>query len=542
VGTSAECSILGVEVLSQRSRLLRIPHHRFGNVLSDSDWFLRSSHHKDGTHSWNDSAVSSYTRSAHVAQLLLTRHRLSASFSKNTPEHEHPTEHLAFLPDQETGFIFRHPPSPHSRRSRFRQHVRQHFRSLFSFLAHASEPAEQLSFTNETNQKDVYMISEEIFCEVFSFDKNNTIVTRDCSCHNPPKSQVNMSQQTLYTNATYSELLGSSVMELPGTPHVTPRYAELPAPVYYNNVAPTYTEPATVHTAQTAGLTPTLPSLSPQSASEDQSPVSPFTPSTTGSIPEPRQLHKSNALLHNGSYEVPAHMRQSYDAPVVTMTADQPVQYFDPSFGVDFGFHAAQTDLFDFEQGLSTLETPVALVRTNVQQAATLPSRLPALQPTSFRPHDPRVGTWCRNPDATWSRCDEEASTLRTHDENSNDPFEQIILSRDHKDHDMVELESEGDELVSQPGTQPTATKKKREKEYALVYCKHCKQRYSGRYARGNMKRHVLLKHTLKMGKTFGCSMCEKAYNRSDARRNHERSKHSALGHMPPTPRSASSA
>jgi hypothetical protein len=198
--------------------------------------------------------------------------------------------------------------------------------------------------------------------------------------------------------------------------------------------------------------------------------------------------------------------------------------------------------LFDFEQSLSEPEFSVALVQTNVQRAATITSRLPVLQPTLLKPHDPRVGTWRRNSDATWSRCHEEASTLRTHDEKSNEPSERIALSRDHKDHEMTDSESEEDEVASQPETQPTATKKKREKKIAPVYCKHCKNRYSGRYARGNMKRHVLLKHTLKMGKTFKCSMCDKAYNQSDARRNHERSKHWILGHMPSVSRSASTA
>jgi hypothetical protein len=292
-------------------------------------------HDEDETHSWNDRAVSSYIRLIHVAQLLLTRHRLSATSSKNTPKHELLAERLSLFPDQEKGFFFRHPPSLHSRRSQFRQHVRQHFRSLLSFLSHPPEPAEQVLCNNETNSKEVYVISEETFREAFNPDKNKTIVTRDCSCHNPPKSQVPMSQQALYANVMYSELLSSSLMELPGC--VAPRYAELPATTNHDNVASTYSEPLNIHTAQTAGWNPTVPSLSPQSASENQSPVSPFTPSTTGNIPEPRQLHESDALSHIGSHGTPAHTRRSYDTPVAMMPADLSVHYFDPSFGDDVG-------------------------------------------------------------------------------------------------------------------------------------------------------------------------------------------------------------
>ncbi|KAF3041842.1 hypothetical protein E8E11_006964 [Didymella keratinophila] len=472
--------------------------------------------------------------------------QLSASSSKNILKHELPAEHLSLVPNSETIFFFQHPAPPHSRRGRFRQHFRQHFRSLISFLTHASEPAEQLAVSNETNKKEGYLISEELFSETFNLDENKIFVPRHCSCHELPKSQVPMSQQTLDANTMYSELLDSSVMELPGTPYVAPRYAELPAATHFSNMASTYSQSLTVHTVQAAALTPTVPSLSPHSASEDQSPVSPFTPRTTDDIPESTPVRNSDTVPHNECYETQAQMRESYGRPVAAMTADQSVQYFNPSFmtslGDEFGFDSAQRELLGFERSLSALDPQVALVQTHVQRAATLPLRMPVLRPISFKSHDPRIGTWYRHSDATWSRCKEAASTLCTDDDKSSGHVEHIDLSHDHEDHNMMELESEEDDAASHLYPQPTAAKKKREKKYALVYCKHCDKRYSGQYARGNMKRHVLLKHTLKMGRKFKCSMCNKAYNRSDARRNHERSKHLSLGHKAPVSRSASSA
>ncbi|KAF3043163.1 hypothetical protein E8E12_006272 [Didymella heteroderae] len=289
--------------------------------------------------------------------------QLSASSRKNTAKHRIPAEQLSLLSDPETEFLVEYLPLRHSRRVR----SRHHFRSLVSFFTRPSKFAEVLPVKGKTNEQDLHRASEGLNSESLSSDTNKIFVPRDCSCRKSLENQIPVSQHASYARTVYSELLDSSVMELPGRSYTAPGYAELPVPMQhdYDPMASTHVQPLAVHTAQAAGFTPAILSLSPQSTSQFPSPVSPFTPSTAGSISvptHPRQNYETETSLHDGSLESLAHLR-SDDVYAATMPADKTFHFFNPSaaafFDNDFGFHATHRELLDFERDLSAGETPV---------------------------------------------------------------------------------------------------------------------------------------------------------------------------------------
>lgn len=60
--------------------------------------------------------------------------------------------------------------------------------------------------------------------------------------------------------------------------------------------------------------------------------------------------------------------------------------------------------------------------------------------------------------------------------------------------------------------------------------CEYCRQVFTGQYARGNRRRHVVHLHGHVV---IDCKRCDKSFNRRDALRNHERSAHPEMDHAP---------
>lgn len=65
------------------------------------------------------------------------------------------------------------------------------------------------------------------------------------------------------------------------------------------------------------------------------------------------------------------------------------------------------------------------------------------------------------------------------------------------------------------------------ERQFPVVDCGQCEKRFTGQYALGNMKRHAKQMHPLKPRRDNNCRVCKKSYKRSDALRTHERKVHS---------------
>ncbi|KAI5376316.1 hypothetical protein J4E82_005068 [Alternaria postmessia] len=63
--------------------------------------------------------------------------------------------------------------------------------------------------------------------------------------------------------------------------------------------------------------------------------------------------------------------------------------------------------------------------------------------------------------------------------------------------------------------------------DHPLVPCAQCNKTFSGRYGKGNLRRHVLAFHN-PLATVLGtaCRVCKKAYRRADATRKHEWNKH----------------
>lgn len=69
----------------------------------------------------------------------------------------------------------------------------------------------------------------------------------------------------------------------------------------------------------------------------------------------------------------------------------------------------------------------------------------------------------------------------------------------------------------------------KPKQDFSAIKCEHCDQEFTGRYAKGNMRRHVFHKHGHRVGKHYKCRGCEKRYSRIDARHTHEDTFHPDL-------------
>jgi hypothetical protein len=162
-------------------------------------------------------------------------------------------------------------------------------------------------------------------------------------------------------------------------------------------------------------------------------------------------------------------------------------------------------------------EPEVPQSRAVLQRATTLPSRLPATKKLSMEELRARTGTWQLDDDHKWTACDPSIPSQRI-DEAENSSRDHVLASASSEDQSPSAL---GYLHVFQSRTVPA-----REKRYYPVKCSHCERRYTGQFAKGNMRRHVIHKHGHGRGKLYRCRVCDKPYRRSDARGTHERMLH----------------
>ncbi|KAF2825564.1 hypothetical protein CC86DRAFT_406850 [Ophiobolus disseminans] len=73
-----------------------------------------------------------------------------------------------------------------------------------------------------------------------------------------------------------------------------------------------------------------------------------------------------------------------------------------------------------------------------------------------------------------------------------------------------------------------------------VLGCGYCSLEFNGKYRRGNMQRHMRLKHTGNTAKTYPCEVhtCDMTFTRRDARLKHHRKRHPEIPHTPFVPRS----
>ncbi|KAB2101594.1 hypothetical protein AG0111_0g10130 [Alternaria gaisen] len=102
-----------------------------------------------------------------------------------------------------------------------------------------------------------------------------------------------------------------------------------------------------------------------------------------------------------------------------------------------------------------------------------------------------------------------ESSQLASNSMESQQPSRKYIELYDHQDPEL-QIASRPDDI-----------------DYPLVPCNRCDKTFSGRYAKGNLRRHVLAFHN-PLAKVLGtaCRVCKKVYKRADATRKHEWKKH----------------
>jgi hypothetical protein len=151
------------------------------------------------------------------------------------------------------------------------------------------------------------------------------------------------------------------------------------------------------------------------------------------------------------------------------------------------------------------------------QRAMALPSRLPDAKKLSLQEQRAREGTWQLDDSNNWIICDPSIPTLRIGEaENVQDhaPMTSSSGSQPPSEHGYFN--------ILQPGESPLLGK-----SYRPVKCSYCENRYTGRFARGNMRRHAIHKHGHGRGKVYKCRFCNNRYRRSDARRTHEHRMHS---------------
>ncbi|KAG9197471.1 hypothetical protein G6514_001539 [Epicoccum nigrum] len=162
-------------------------------------------------------------------------------------------------------------------------------------------------------------------------------------------------------------------------------------------------------------------------------------------------------------------------------------------------------------------EPEVPQSRAVLQRATTLPSRLPATKKLSMEELRARTGTWQLDDDQKWTACDPSIPS-QEFDEAENSSQDHFLGSTSSEDQSPSAL---GYLHVFQSRKVPA-----REKRYYPVKCSHCERRYTGQFAKGNMRRHVIHKHGHGRGKLYRCRVCDKPYRRSDARGTHERLMH----------------
>jgi hypothetical protein len=165
------------------------------------------------------------------------------------------------------------------------------------------------------------------------------------------------------------------------------------------------------------------------------------------------------------------------------------------------------------------LEANVPDTRPVLKRAMTLPSRLPATRKLSLQEQRAREGTWQLDDDHNWTICNPSMPDQRIDEaESSLQGHAQAIPS------------SEGQSSGALDYLHVFQSRKHRAprlgKLYCPVKCLHCDRKYTGQFAKGNMRRHMIHEHGHGRGRSYRCRMCNKSYRRSDARGAHERQMH----------------
>ena len=307
--------------------------------------------------------------------------------------------------------------------------------------------------------------------------------------------------------------------------------------------------------------------LSPQITSQKSSPISPETPAA----PEGPLSH-NNGIAPDPSQSQATNLFQCLiDSVALNSTADVLISSFEGSTlvetlsGFDFEFgssdqafledvpkeddvidhldwsgspHALfepcpqqvegfQVDRFTLDSGSLVsysipgegLEANVPETRPVLKRAMTLPSRLPATKKLSLQEIRAREGIWQLDDDNNWTACnpsipdqriDEADPRLQDHAPANSSPDGQSPSALDY-----LHVLQARKYRAPRPG-----------KIYRPVKCLHCDKKYTGQFAKGNMRRHLIHKHGHGRGKSYRCRMCNKPYRRSDARGTHERQMH----------------
>lgn len=165
------------------------------------------------------------------------------------------------------------------------------------------------------------------------------------------------------------------------------------------------------------------------------------------------------------------------------------------------------------------LEANVPETRPVLKRAMTLPSCLPATKKLSLQEMRAREGIWQLDDDNNWTACNPSVPDQRI---DEADPSLQ--------GHAPANSSSEGQSTSALDYLHVFQARKCRAprpgKIYCSVKCLHCDRKYTGQFAKGNMRRHLIQKHGHGRGKSYRCRMCNKPYRRSDARGTHERQMH----------------
>jgi hypothetical protein len=412
------------------------------------------------------------------------------------------------------------------RRSR-RTHFRTHLRGIISYFR-SSDRIEEKTEEDLEHQADRKM--------AYEWPSNENLMLDTENVHELDQNDLLIPQPVWPNSNSDIELPDSSpLFELSGQRYIGPsdtlnQHSEINVPLIstrqLNRPCP----------ALSVSVEGSAPAMSPASISQRTSPISPFTPEIADSIPTPVQRSYAaynNAVTPDDDYATLEDKREMHELSVQEMPANQRLLDFD----FDFGFPI-------------TVENCLGTNQEQAWDASTFTEPQTSLQPTTpSLPHLPDAGrqtpqriaaltgTWHMNVvDATWTRYDEGAPTLRASNVDSY-ALEDTTSSLNHMSQIAVER-NEARKLTVPRSKAKSGTKK----TYPPVKCRHsgCNEEYAGRYGAGNMKRHLALKHACGQPRVYKCRGCEKVYNRSDARHTHERQKHPHLRHAPPIRRSAS--
>ena len=410
-----------------------------------------------------------------------------------------------------------------SRRTQFRTHLRD----MISYFRSANR-IEEKTEENLEHRVDRKMAYEWPSNETFMLDTENV--------HELGQNDLPIPQPVWRNSNSNNELPDSSPpLELSGQQLIEP--SDTLNQHYEINVSLGSTQqlnrPCSALSVSVEG---SAPAMSSASISQRTSPISPFTPKTADSIPTPAQMSRAaynNAVTPDDDYATLEDKREMCELSVQEMPANQ--GFLDVDF--DFGFPITVENCLGTNHEQAWDDSTFMEPQTSLQPATPSLPHLPDTERQTPQRIAALTGAWYMNDvDATWSRFDEEAPTLRARDVDGY-ALEEIASPLDYTNQIVVER----NEAKRLPIPQSKA-KSGAKKTYPPVKCEHpgCNEEYTGRYGAGNMKRHLTLKHALKHPRVYNCRGCKKVYYRSDARHIHERQKHPRLQHAPPTRRSTS--